>query len=375
MQARVIIADSESNADMLYVSGIFVPDPFIAIEIGGRWHGLFSPLEIDRARKHARFQQVELDTDWHEKAQRRGWPRTLAAAAAAFLEAHEVKSILVPETFPIRDADMLRSWGFEVQACKGPMFPERAIKQEWEIRQLARAERLTRQAMQQARIYLAECSIDDRGFLRHPQDPKRLKSADVRRVIEIFLIRHGALPMHTIVACGRESSDPHNTGHGFLRAGQPIIIDIFPRLQDSGYWGDMTRTFVKGPPDKRLAAMHAAVREAQRLGLGLIQAGINGRTIHERILALFAEKGFVTGMRRGRQIGFFHGTGHGVGLEIHEEPRISRCDAVLQCGNVVTVEPGLYYPGIGGVRLEDLVVVRESGCENLTRFTTRMEID
>ncbi|RMG90990.1 MAG: aminopeptidase P family protein [Zetaproteobacteria bacterium] len=375
MQARVIIANSESNADMLYVSGIFVPDPFIAIEIDGHWHGLFSPLEIDRARKHARLDQVELDTAWHEKAQHRGWPRSLAAAAAAFLDAHGIRRLLVPGSFPVREADMFRSWGFEVQACEGSMFPERAIKQEWEIHQLARAERLTRKAMQLARNHLAECSIDNRGFLRHPQNPKRLKSADVRRVIEGFLISHGALPMHTIVACGKESSDPHNTGHGFLRAGQPIIIDIFPRLQDSGYWGDMTRTFVKGRPNKKLSAMHEAVREAQKIGLDMVQAGINARTIHERILAFFTEKGFVTGMRRGRQVGFFHGTGHGVGLEIHEEPRISRCDAVLKAGNVVTVEPGLYYPGIGGVRLEDLVVVRESGCENLTRYTTRMEID
>ena len=373
--AQLIIAASEHDADMLYASGLFVPDPFVAVGIRGAWHGLLSPLEVDRAKKQSRLDHVHLDIPWREKAHERGWEPTLAGAAAAFLAERGIRRLQVPGSFPLQYADQLRAWGFELAPATGSLFPERAVKSENEVRHLARAERLTKQAMREAERFLAACTIDANGFLAHPQAGPRIKSAHVRQAIETWLVAHGAMPAHTIVACGREGADPHNVGHGHIRAGRPIIIDIFPRVTSSGYWGDMTRTYVKGRAPAEVKRLYDTVRAGQRIGLEAVMAGAHGADIHRKITSFFEQQGYATGMRRGRQVGFFHGTGHGVGLEIHEPPRISSRDDTLVAGQVVTVEPGLYYPELGGVRLEDMVVVREGGCQNLTRHPCRLEID
>jgi len=370
---KLIIADSEHDADMLYASGMFVPDPFIAIEIDGCWHGLLSPLEVDRARKQSRLDDIHLDTPYRQRAAEQS-RNGLAAVAAAFLQARNITTIQVPSRFPLGYAEQLRSWGFEVSPLEGAFFPTRAIKNNHEIRALAQAEQLTRKSMQQAEIYLATCGIGNDGILRDATSGKKVKSADVRRVIETFLIGKGAMPAHTIVACGREGADPHNIGCGFIRAHQTIIIDIFPRVLKTGYWGDMTRTYVKGKASPEIKKLYRTVREGQDIGISMVAAGIDGATIHRAITTHFNQQGFATGMVRGKQSGFFHGTGHGVGLEIHEAPRISTTGDILQAGQVVTVEPGLYYPGLGGVRLEDMVVVRDGGCDNLTRHKRQLEI-
>ncbi len=372
--ALLLIAGSEHDADMLYISGLFVPDPFIVIGINGKWHGLLSPLEVDRALKNSRLDQIHLDMPWHDKAEAQGWGISLAGIAAAFLHEHDVRSVQVPGSFPLQFADQLRGWGFEVQAAEGTLFPERAIKSEAEIRQLTKAERLTRQAMAAAEAFLGEASIGNDGILRHANVSGRVKSTHLRAVIETFLISRGAVPSHTIVACGREAADPHQIGSGVLKAHQTIIVDIFPRLVASGYWGDMTRTFVKGRASPELRKLYRAVRQGQDIGLSMVCDGASGLKIHQAIQEHFSRQGFFTGARRGRQVGFFHGTGHGVGLDVHEAPRISVRDDILKNGHVVTVEPGLYYPDIGGVRLEDMVVVRKNGCDNLTRFRRKLEI-
>ena len=373
--ARLIIADSERNADMLYASGIFAPDAFIAVELKGEWHGLFSPLEVDRARKHSKFAQAHLDRPFREEAEKRGWPPGSAATAAAFLTKHKVKKVKVPEWFPLAIAEQLRGWGFKVKAAEGAFFPERAVKSEYEINCLAQAERLTRRAMQQAENYLAAASVGNDGILREAGSGKKVKSADVRRVIETFLIGQGAKPSHTIVACGKEGSDPHNEGRGFIRAGQPIIVDIFPRVLATGYWGDMTRTYVKGKAPKEIKRLYNTVKRGQDIGLSMVAAGVDGQTIHRAITDYFDSQGYPTKMVRGKQTGFFHGTGHGVGLEIHEAPRISTAGEILQAGNVITIEPGLYYPGLGGVRIEDMVVVKSGGYDNLTKHKRQLEIE
>ncbi|RLL55635.1 aminopeptidase P family protein [Mariprofundus sp. EBB-1] len=370
---RLIIADSEHNADMLYASGMFVPDAFIAIEMEGQWHGLFSPLEVDRAKKDSKLHEAHLDTPWRQQAEadhRSG----LAAVAAAFLQHRDITQVMVPGDFPLAYAEKLRSWGFKVDAVEGAFFPGRAVKSEYELRCLAQSERLTRQSMQQAEAYLAQCGVGDDGILRAPDTAKKVKSADVRRVIETFLIGRGAMPAHTIVACGKEGADPHNIGHGFIRAHQTIIIDIFPRMLATGYWGDMTRSYVKGKASPEIKRLYQTVREGQDIGLSMVASGVDGTVIHQRITDHFDTQGYPTKMVRGKQTGFFHGTGHGVGLQIHEAPGISVRSNILQANQVVTVEPGLYYPGLGGIRLEDMVIVRDGGCDNLTKYKRKLEI-
>ncbi len=374
-KATVMIAASEHDADMLYISGMFVPDPFIAIEIEGEWHGLLSPLEVDRARKESSFDQVHIDTPWKEEAGSLGWQAGLASAAAAFLKANRIPALRVPGHFPLACAEQFRGWGFNVECVSGALFERRIIKTEAEIGQLAKAERLTRQAMRRAEMFLAECSIGDDHFLRHRSVHGRVKSQHLRAVIEIHLVQNGAMPAHTIVACGKQSADPHNTGHGYLRAHQPIIIDIFPRLLSSGYWGDMTRTYVKGRASREIKKLYRTVKEGQDIGLNMVSDGMAGAEIHRAITTHFDRQGYKTGVVRGKQVGFFHGTGHGVGLEIHEAPRISTGNDVLKSGHVITIEPGLYYPGVGGVRIEDMVVVRKHGHSNLTCHRRRLEIE
>ncbi len=370
---RLMIADSEHSADMLYASGMFVPDAFIAIELEGHWHGLFSPLEVDRAKKDSKLHEAHLDTPWRQQAEvnhRHG----LAAVAAAFLTDRDITEIMVPTDFPLGYAEKLRSWGFKVDAVQGAFFPGRAVKSEYELRCLAQSERLTRHAMMQAEAYLGACGIGDDGILRAPESAKKVKSADVRRVIEMYLIGHGAMPAHTIVACGKEGVDPHNIGSGFIRAHQPIIIDIFPRVLATGYWGDMTRSYVKGKATPEIKRLYQTVREGQDIGLSMVASGVDGAVIHQSITDHFDKQGYPTKMVRGKQTGFFHGTGHGVGLQIHEAPRISVRSDILKANQVVTVEPGLYYPGLGGIRLEDMVIVRDGGCDNLTKYKRRLEI-
>ncbi|OIO69837.1 MAG: hypothetical protein AUJ57_08800 [Zetaproteobacteria bacterium CG1_02_53_45] len=372
--ARLIIADSEHDADMLYAAGMFVPDAFIAIETDGIWHGLFSPLEVDRARKNSNFNHVYLDSPLRAAAENSG-RSGLASIAAAFLDERSIKSVEVPGQFPFAYAEALKSWGFEVRASDGAFFPSRAVKTETEIKHLTHAEKLTRLSMMQAENYLAACSIADDGILRDGMSNKKVKAADVRRAIETFLIANGAMPAHTIVACGKQGADPHNIGSGNIYAHQPIIIDIFPRVLATGYWGDMTRTYVKGRATPEIKRLYNTVREGQDIGLSMVRDGADGTRIHQSITNHFESRGFPTRMVRGKQTGFFHGTGHGVGLQIHEAPGISSRPGILKTGQVVTVEPGLYYPGLGGVRIEDMVVVRDNGCDNLTRHKRKLVID
>jgi Xaa-Pro aminopeptidase len=178
---------------------------------------------------------------------------------------------------------------------------------------------------------------------------------------------------HTIIACGEQGVDPHNQGRGPIRPNQGIIFDIFPRSSQSRYFADMTRTVVKGRAPDELRRLYDAVLASQLRGIELIRDGASGSAIHAEVNRTLEARGYMTGVVNGRNQGFFHGTGHGVGLDIHELPRISRLDCELRTGHVVTVEPGLYYPGRGAVRIEDMVLVEPEGCRNLTR-SSKMEL-
>jgi len=201
-----------------------------------------------------------------------------------------------------------------------------------------------------------------------------LTSERVKRMIAGYLLERDYLAGHAIVAGGEQACDPHEEGHGPLKADQAIIIDIFPRSVATRYHGDLTRTVLRGQASDALRKQYAAVRAAQEEALASIRAGVEGPVVHARVCGLFEAQGFRTGEVGGRMQGFFHGTGHGLGLEIHEPPRVSKVPATLQAGNVVTVEPGLYYPGVGGVRLEDVVLVTEDGCSNLVKYPKFLEI-
>jgi len=300
---------------------------------------------------------------------RRG-PVRVADAIRELLRELKIRSVVVPAGFPLGLADDLRRLGVRVKPVE-PMYPERLYKTAGEIREIEKVMRATERAMRAAIDLIAASRIRG-GYLVH--GGRRLTAERVRATINTTLLERGCLPKDTIVAPGLQGCDPHDRGSGPIRAHQPVIIDIFPRSESSGYFADMTRTVVRGRASERVKRMFAAVRDAQRLALSLIRHGTNGALVHRAIHDLFERRGFETGRTGGRMQGFFHGTGHGLGLEIHEPPRIGGANAILEKGMVVTVEPGLYYVPDGGVRIEDTVRVTQTGIRNLTRFPKFLEV-
>ena len=371
--ARLIVAASDSDPNLLYATRFFAPDPFIFFLHRGKKHLVMNDLELDRARRQATVDDVlALASVEAELKERKTRLIDTAAVLRHLFQKRKIHSVLVPSNFPLGLADRLRRLSVRVVPSSHTFFPEREIKSLDEVRQITRAQRAAEAGMEAAIAMIRESTIS-RGWLY--QGTAKLTAEMVRERIVAATMRHGCLASHTIVACGEQGCDPHEAGHGPLRAHRSIILDIFPRSQTSGYWGDITRTIVKGRAGEPIKALYAAVLAGQSMALGQIRAGAMGDSIHQTILDEFERRGFQTGVQNGRMQGFFHGTGHGVGLEIHELPRLSpRGQAPLRAGHVVTVEPGLYYSGLGGVRLEDLVVASETGFRNLTRFPKFLEV-
>ena len=372
----LLIGASESNADLHYSSGFLAPDPFAFVQSAEASTLLVSDLEIDRAKAQSDADEVLSIAPFQHQAAQQSPPLPAGClyfgAVALALSEIGLKRLLVPADFPLAAADFLRTTGFELQVADPPLFPQRAVKRPAELEAIQSALKAAEAGMDAAIEALRASSVGADGFLR--LEGSFLTSERVRYLIHHRLLELNCFAEHTIVACGTASCDPHEEGSGSLRAHQPIVIDIFPRSAATRYFGDITRTVVKGRAGDSLKRMYETVRGAQELGLTRVRNRADGREIHREILALFEEAGFVTGERDGRMQGFFHGTGHGLGLEIHEPPSISSRGGRLETGHVVTVEPGLYYAGVGGVRIEDVVVVDDDGCRVLTRFPKFLEL-
>jgi Xaa-Pro aminopeptidase len=231
--------------------------------------------------------------------------------------------------------------------------------------------RFTSQAIQEAYRILKESKIKgERIFYRG----ELLTSEYLKRAINLKLMEHNCIGKHTIVACGNQAVDPHCTGQGPIRPNQLIVMDVFPRSMDTQYFGDMTRTVVKGRATAAMKKLWQTVKYAQETAIKKVKAGVNGQDIHQGILDYFEKCGYPSGRKGGRMQGFFHGTGHGLGLDIHEAPRVSKFPHILKAKTVVTIEPGLYYHGLGGVRIEDVVYVTKQGCEVLSHCPKIIEI-
>lgn len=368
----LIIANSERNADLFYATGFLAPDPFIFIETRGRRYLLANDLEIDRAKKESSVRNVVSASRLaREYKERTGRPPALADLAAYFLKKLRVRRVTVPGDLSLSHALILRKAGIKLDCKRGLLWTERLRKNKKELRAINRAMRATEEAVAAA-VTVLKRSVIRRGSLYFQGKP--LTSEALRTVIHRTLLDHGCTGEHTIVSCGPASANPHERGSGPLKPDRAIVMDIFPRADGTRYYADFTRTVVRGKAPARIKKMYAAVKEAQSIAFKMIRHGVLAKTIHEAIQERFTQLGFKTGVKNGKMQGFFHSTGHGLGLDIHEPPRLGPGNDVLKAGNVVTVEPGLYYPGIGGVRLEDVVLVTKTGCINITRFPKRLEI-
>jgi len=366
----LIIAASEVDSNLYYACRFLAPDPFVYLEVNGRTLLLMSDLEVDRARAQARVDEVLSLSQWEAKARQRYPSPRLTDTVSLLLEDYGVKAVEVPADFPLEPADRLRERGVAVTARPHPFFPGRLIKSEEEVAAIEETQRHTEAAFEAAIQVLRESVIrgDQVMWKGRP-----LTSQELRKIVNVSLMEHDCIAQHTIIACGEQGVDPHHEGSGPIRPHQSIIFDIFPRSSQTRYFADMSRTVVKGKASDDLRRIYDAVLAAQRRGIELIRAGASGAAVHAEVVATLEARGFTTGVVDGRNQGFFHGTGHGVGLDIHEPPRVSRVDHELRAGHVVTVEPGLYYPGRGAVRIEDMVLVEEGGCRNLTR-TPKLEL-
>ena len=377
MKARdnslLIVAASESDANMLYATAFFAPDPFIFFQHRGRKYVVMSDLEIDRAKRQADVDTVLSLSRYAAEARKRGRraPNTADIIELIFRE-KGIRRAVVPATFPTLLADELRSRGFTLDVKRDPFFDGREKKSADEVKKIRDSLAAAEAGLEAGIAAVKKSRIGRDRYLY--LNGSRLTSETLKSIVNTAIMSRGWVPSHTIIASGDQCCDPHNEGSGPIKADSSIIFDIFPRSQKTGYFGDLSRTIVRGRASERLKEAYVTVQAGQQIAYRDIRNGANGKAIHQKILDLFARRGFPTGKIDGRMQGFFHGTGHGLGLDIHEPPRISPVEATLRTGHVVTVEPGLYYLGMGGVRLEDVVVVTPKGNRNLTRAPQFLEV-
>jgi len=368
----LIIAASETDSNLYYATRFLAPDAFIFLQTDRESLLLMSDLEMDRAKAQAKVDTVLSYSAYEERAKARLGDRPrLVHVVGELLNERGIKAFDVPANFSLEYGDAFRALGYVVSVRPDPLFPERVIKKPEEVEAISATQRAVEEAVAVALAIVRDADV--RHGVLHVEG-KVLTSERIKQVINVKLMERECVAQHTIVACGVQACDPHNQGSGPLYADQPIIFDVFPQSSQSRYFADMSRTVVKGRASDGMKRLYDAVREGQEWGVAQVRAGVDGRTIHEGICERFAAKGFETGIRDGRMQGFFHGTGHGVGLDIHEAPRVGRVNHTLQAGEVVTVEPGLYYPAIGAARIEDMVLVTSDGGVNLTRFPKELEL-
>jgi len=378
----LFFGDTYRFPDIYHSIRFLAPDPQIVLEQDGAIVMLTNSLEEGRARKQSRATKIE-NIDAYGARELNATLSPIGDATATlierFLAAHDAKRISVPQSFPIALADRLRANGIDLQVVDG-LEQRRRAKRPDEIAALEATQRATEEAWQLGVDAIARADLRADGTLGLDGTP--LTAERVRGIIEGALLERGCMAESTIVAPGPQAADPHMIGSGPLRAHEPVVMDIFPQHKETRYFADMTRTVSKGVPAPEIVKMYEVVMQAQDAGIKALRPGITGREVHELVEDIIFAAGYDT-LRAGQKHepkdpvtrGFIHGTGHGVGLEIHEAPNVGRSGtSPLAVGDVVTVEPGVYDPDIGGVRLEDMLVITADGSRNLTRAPRQLVI-
>jgi len=376
VDAYLIDADS-TDSNQRYLSGFDAPDPFVTCYTPDELSVLVSGLEYGRAKKESRADRVDRPVAYDKRKLVDAYgPREAShRVTAAFLSAGGVDSVAVPERFPVGSADGLRDQGIDVVVDTDDVLVDiRAVKTPTELDHVRAAQRANEAAMAAAEELIARSTIGDGGQLR--VDGEVLTSERLKEAIEITLLQHGCGLDETIVACGAAAADPHDRGSGPLQATEPIIVDIFPRSKSTKYHSDMTRTFCKGEPSETLREWYDLTERALAAALDAVEPGNTGEDVHAAACEVYEDAGLPT-LRAdpATEVGFIHSTGHGVGLDVHERPRLSTDGGDLVAGQVITVEPGLYDPAVGGVRIEDIVIVTDDGHENITEYPIELVVD
>ncbi|WP_410764878.1 M24 family metallopeptidase [Haloferax sp. DFSO60] len=371
-----LIEAAGDDSNQVYLSGFDAPDNFHTLYTPEGVHLLVSALEYGRAVKESRADTVtrRATYDSMENYKEYGPVVGNAKTVAAFLADKGVESIAVPSDFPVGTADALREDGVTVEPQPEDVIKNiRAVKSDEELEYIRDAQDANEASMQAAEDLIRAADVEG-GVLYYEGEP--LTSERVKEEIEVTLLRHGCALDETIVACGADAADPHNRGSGPLEAGEAIIIDIFPRDKETKYNGDMTRTFVKGEPSDEIREWFELTERALQAAFDATKPGATGADVHDAVCDVYEEAGENT-LRAdpNADTGFIHSTGHGVGLDVHEYPNVSQVGEELKPGHVITIEPGLYDPEIGGVRIEDMVVVTEDGFENFNDYPVQLVVE
>lgn len=324
-------------------------------------------IEMDRARKHARADHVFYPGDFPPAGGLSG-DREIATAQATAecLRRAGVRRVVSDRSLPFIFAHEIAQAGIGIECDPTMGVMERRAKDEQEIAWLREAQRITEEAIRMACETVAGAATNADGVLLHEGEP--LTAERLRAMVDVFLLQRGYTNPPSIIAGGPEGGDCHNIGSGALRTGQPIIIDVFPCSRETLYNGDCTRTVVHGEIPEAIAKMHAVVVEAKAAAIGATCAGVTGEAVHEATAQVITARGYPMGLppegAPDTYCGMVHGTGHGVGLDVHEPPLLDKGGPELVAGDILTIEPGLYSKAIGGIRVEDMVVVTASGCDN-----------
>jgi Xaa-Pro aminopeptidase len=375
--AVLIYADSFRSADMRHAVPLGVPDPFLYAEQNGSRHVFASSMEAPRIRELGLFdvhvpedfgsdELIESGLDYQElKAQ-------LALRAVGSLGLTRAS---VPESFPVWLADRLRADGVELDVDQELFDDRRRAKTEAQLAGMRRAQRAAEAAMDACRELLRGAEIRGDELLL---DGEQLTVERVKVDMSVVFAAHDTTADEYIVAPGAQGAVGHDMGSGPIPPHTPLVVDIFPRDNASSVYTDMTRTFVVGDVPDDVREWHRLCKEALEKSVAEIRAGVAARAVFDLACDIFEAAGEPTQRTKkpGETLndGFFHGLGHGVGLEVHEAPGMGRlARKQLVVGDVVTVEPGLYRAGYGGVRLEDIVLVTENGAEVLTDYPYDLE--
>jgi len=376
--SRLIYADSIRDPDLFVATGVSIVDPFAYVETDGKRVIVTSELEADAARRHSSATDVWTGSELGARELVKGGMSYETASLEVVRRALEklgVSAVTVPPSFPLELADYLRERGVTVQADRAPFEMRRRVKDETQLAGIRAAQRATEAAFARAVEVLGASSPGSDGL---EFEGETLTAERLTRELEDVLRAHGCEGEPPLVGNGPTGANVHEHGKGPIRPHESVIIDIFPRHIASRYHADMTRTFCFGEAPEQLRHMHATVYEALRAGEEAIAAGVNGKAVWEAACDAIEAGGYRTtrGLADGETLDedFFHGLGHGVGVEVHEAPNMGLAGDDLMVGDVVTIEPGVYRKGFGGIRLEDLGVVTEGGCDILTNFPYDLEI-
>jgi Xaa-Pro aminopeptidase len=369
----LIVADSIRTPELRHEVPVAIPDPFGYFEVGGRRICVVSSMEGVRIGELGQGHELRTPEEFGiDELIERGlkyWEigREICLRACRELG---LTSASVPHTFPVELADYLRENGIELTPDREFFAARRRVKNETELAGIRRSQRACEAAMDAARELLRSASASN-GTLELDGEP--LTCERIKARVEQVFSEHAVAAEESIVSHGPQTAIGHDMGSGPIAPGEPVVLDLFPRDRETGCYADMTRTFVVGDPPEELVDYHRHVKEALDRSLAAIRAGTDGYDVNRVAAEYFEGQGYPTQLSKppGEVLedGFFHALGHGVGLEVHEEPILGRLKGIdLVAGDVVTVEPGLYRRGFGGCRLEDLVLVTADGVENLTNY-------